>query len=43
MGTNIAQLPGMGGVLRVATPPTVSDADIDLDGELLTQAIRKVT
>ena len=36
---NIVQLPGMGGVFRIAPPLTVSDAEIDLGLELLEKAI----
>jgi 2,2-dialkylglycine decarboxylase (pyruvate) len=36
---NIVQLPGMGGVFRIAPPLTVSDSEIDLGLELLENAI----
>jgi 2,2-dialkylglycine decarboxylase (pyruvate) len=40
---NIVQLPGMGGVFRIAPPLTVRDAEIDLGVELLGRAIASVT
>ena len=39
LSMNIVQLPGMGGVFRIAPPLTVSDAEIDLGLDLLGQAI----
>ncbi|WP_326541619.1 aspartate aminotransferase family protein [Pseudorhodoferax sp.] len=42
LSMNIVQLPGMGGVFRIAPPLTVSDAEIDLGLELLGQAVAKV-
>jgi len=42
LSMNIVQLPGMGGVFRVAPPLTVSDAEIDLGLDLLKQAIQNV-
>jgi 2,2-dialkylglycine decarboxylase (pyruvate) len=42
LSMNIVQLPGMGGVFRIAPPLTVSDAEIDLGLDLLRQAIEKV-
>lgn len=39
LSMNIVQLPGMGGVFRIAPPLTVSDAEVDLGLELLGQAI----
>ena len=39
LSMNIVQLPGMGGVFRIAPPLTVSDAEIDLGLELLGSAI----
>ncbi len=42
LSMNIVQLPGMGGVFRIAPPLTVSDAEIDLGLDLLGQAIAKV-
>lgn len=39
LSTNIVQLPGMGGVLRIAPPLTVSDDEIDLGLELLGRAL----
>jgi 2,2-dialkylglycine decarboxylase (pyruvate) len=38
---NIVQLPGMGGVFRIAPPLTVSDEEIDLGVSLLGQAIER--
>jgi 2,2-dialkylglycine decarboxylase (pyruvate) len=42
LSMNIVQLPGMGGVFRIAPPLTVSDAEIDLGLELLGQAVANV-
>ncbi|MBZ8141563.1 aspartate aminotransferase family protein [Rubrivivax gelatinosus] len=42
LSMNIVQLPGMGGVFRIAPPLTVSDEEIDLGLELLRQAIHAV-
>ncbi|CAN5198494.1 aspartate aminotransferase family protein [soil metagenome] len=42
LSMNIVQLPGMGGVFRIAPPLTVSDAEIDLGLGLLKQAIENV-
>ncbi len=42
LSMNIVQLPGMGGVFRIAPPLTVSDAELDLGLELLRQAITRV-
>jgi 2,2-dialkylglycine decarboxylase (pyruvate) len=39
LSMNIVQLPGMGGVFRIAPPLTVSDAEIDLGLSLLKRAI----
>jgi 2,2-dialkylglycine decarboxylase (pyruvate) len=39
LSMNIVQLPGMGGVFRIAPPLTVSEGEIDLGLELLGQAI----
>lgn len=39
LSMNIVQLPGMGGVFRIAPPLTVSDAEIDLGLDLLGRAI----
>jgi 2,2-dialkylglycine decarboxylase (pyruvate) len=36
---NIVQLPGMGGVFRIAPPLTASDAEIDLGVDILSRAI----
>ena len=41
LSMNIVQLPGMGGVFRIAPPLTVSEAEIDLGLSLLDQAIRR--
>jgi 2,2-dialkylglycine decarboxylase (pyruvate) len=38
---NVVQLPGMGGVFRIAPPLTVSDAELDLGLEILDQALTK--
>lgn len=38
---NIVQLPGMGGVFRMAPPLTVSDSEIDLGLELISKAIQR--
>jgi 2,2-dialkylglycine decarboxylase (pyruvate) len=38
---NIVQLPGMGGVFRVAPPLTVSDDELDLGLDILDQALSK--
>jgi 2,2-dialkylglycine decarboxylase (pyruvate) len=43
LSMNIVQLPGMGGVFRIAPPLTVTDAEIDLGLDLLRQAIANVT
>jgi 2,2-dialkylglycine decarboxylase (pyruvate) len=40
---NIVQLPGMGGVFRIAPPLTVSDDEIDLGLEILDEALTRVT
>lgn len=42
LSMNIVQLPGMGGVFRIAPPLTVSDAEIDLGLDLLKRAMGKV-
>ena len=42
LSMNIVQLPGMGGVFRIAPPLTVSDEEIDLGVGLLGRAIEKV-
>ena len=42
LSMNIVQLPGMGGVFRIAPPLTVSDAEIDLGLALLKEAIGQV-
>ncbi|WP_269765515.1 hypothetical protein [Burkholderia ubonensis] len=38
---NIVQLPGMGGVFRIAPPLNVREDEIDLGLSLLEQAIRR--
>ena len=42
LSMNIVQLPGMGGVFRIAPPLTVSDAELDLGLELLGRAMDNV-
>ena len=42
LSMNIVQLPGMGGVFRLAPPLTISDAEIDLGLTLLEQAMLRV-
>jgi 2,2-dialkylglycine decarboxylase (pyruvate) len=42
LSMNIVQLPGMGGVFRIAPPLTVSDAEIDLGLEMLGKAMGRV-
>jgi 2,2-dialkylglycine decarboxylase (pyruvate) len=42
LSMNIVQLPGMGGVFRMAPPLTVSDEEIDLGLGLLQRAIKNV-
>ena len=42
LSMNIVQLPGMGGVFRIAPPLNVSDGEIDLGLDLLDRAIRAV-
>lgn len=39
LSMNIVKLPGMGGVFRIAPPLTVSDAEIDLGLEIMSEAI----
>ncbi|MCJ2060379.1 aspartate aminotransferase family protein [Methylobacterium sp. J-048] len=39
LSMNIVQLPGMGGVFRIAPPLTVSDAEIDLGVDILERAL----
>jgi 2,2-dialkylglycine decarboxylase (pyruvate) len=39
LSMQIVQLPGMGGVFRIAPPLTVSDSEIDLALDLLGQAM----
>jgi 2,2-dialkylglycine decarboxylase (pyruvate) len=41
LSMNIVQLPGMGGVFRIAPPLTVREEEIDLGLELLGEAIRR--
>ncbi len=40
---NIVQLPGMGGVFRIAPPLTVSDSEIDLGLDILDRALTSAT
>jgi len=40
---NIVQLPGMGGVFRIAPPLTVSDNEIDLGLDILDRALTNAT
>ena len=40
---NIVQLPGMGGVFRLAPPLTVSDDEIDLGLAILDESLRRAT
>jgi 2,2-dialkylglycine decarboxylase (pyruvate) len=42
LNTNIVQLPGMGGVFRIAPPLTISDDEIDLGLSILDQAFAAV-
>ncbi|RYF02159.1 MAG: aspartate aminotransferase family protein [Comamonadaceae bacterium] len=41
LSMNVVQLPGMGGVFRIAPPLTVSEAEIDLGLDLLGRAIAR--
>jgi 2,2-dialkylglycine decarboxylase (pyruvate) len=41
LSMNIVQLPGMGGVFRIAPPLTVSEEEIDLGIDLLGKAIER--
>ena len=43
LSMNIVQLPGMGGVFRIAPPLTVTEAEIDLGLDLLGRAIESAT
>lgn len=43
LSMNIVQLPGMGGVFRIAPPLTVSDGEIDLGLQMLDQAISEAS
>lgn len=43
LSTTIAGLPGMGGVLRIAPPLTITDAELDLGMDILDRAIGDVT
>ncbi|GLS16281.1 aspartate aminotransferase family protein [Hydrogenophaga electricum] len=43
LSMNVVQLPGMGGVFRIAPPLTVSDEEIDLGLERLGQALERCT
>ena len=37
---NIVQLPGMGGIFRIAPPLTISEADLDTGLDILEEAVR---
>ena len=37
---NVVQLPGMGGVFRIAPPLTISDDELDLGVSILRDAVR---
>ena len=39
LSMNIVQLPGLGGVFRIAPPLTATDAEIDLGVDILERAI----
>jgi 2,2-dialkylglycine decarboxylase (pyruvate) len=41
LSMNIVNLPGMGGVFRIAPPLTVSDDEIDLGVTILRDAVRR--
>ena len=41
LSMNIVKLPGMGGVFRIAPPLTVSDEEIDLGLEIMSEAIER--
>jgi 2,2-dialkylglycine decarboxylase (pyruvate) len=43
LSMNVVQLPGMGGVFRIAPPLTVSDAELDLGLDILDRALTDVT
>jgi 2,2-dialkylglycine decarboxylase (pyruvate) len=43
LSMNIVQLPGMGGVFRMAPPLTVSDAELDLGLDILDRALTDMT
>ena len=43
LSMNIVNLPGMGGVFRIAPPLTVTDAELDLGVSILGQALADVT
>lgn len=43
LSMNIVKLPGMGGVFRLAPPLTVSNAEIDLGLEILSESIKAAT
>jgi 2,2-dialkylglycine decarboxylase (pyruvate) len=40
---NIVQLPGMGGIFRIAPPLTISEADLDTGLDILEDSVRTVT
>ena len=39
---NIVQLPGMGGIFRIAPPLTISEADLDTGLDILEDSVRTV-
>jgi len=39
---NIVQLPGMGGIFRIAPPLTITDADLDAGLDILDDALSAV-
>jgi 2,2-dialkylglycine decarboxylase (pyruvate) len=43
LSMNIVQLPGMGGVFRIAPPLTATDAEIDLGVDILERALESTT
>ena len=43
LSMNIVQLPGMGGVFRIAPPLTISDSEIDLGLAILAEPIAAET
>jgi len=43
LSLNIVQLPGMGGVFRIAPPLTISNEELDLGLSILDQAFRELS